>query len=317
MNDRQPLNLPSSNKSYVTCLLPHCGKDVLHLSHHLRNMHANMSINEYNSVVGQVQKTHQKLKRTELLQEEGNKKQYKGLNGDEEKRERNEKEKTIGAKYPPSEVLAADSDPMVITSESNCGNKEGNDRERDEYPNDTEEGDDSEWDCEIEDGYCDEILRYLVHNTTPDGVHFFLTALRSGTTIGQFSQSRLCRVVLGVIPLSTLKCIYRHRKYLTSYYRLIRYHPYPEKEMIHSCIACATTERGKCSCPVLPKSFYVFCRQKCSSDWNCAKCVNFDRGPSHACFDFFHCEICHERYVASTKHQPYPPLNWGRHYTKQ
>ena len=324
MNDRQPLNLPRSKKSHVTSLLPHCGKDVLHLSHHLRNKHSNISVNDYNSVVGQVQNNYENLKRTGLLQEEGNEKQYKEVNAEEEKLEKIEKEKTIGAKCSTSssEVLFTVSDPVGITSQSNDDNKEGDDRERDEEINESfashiEEGGDSELDCDIEDGYSDEILRYLVHNTTPDGVRFFLTALRSGKTITQFSRSRLCRVILGEMRLSTLQCIYRHRKYLTSYYRLERYHPYPEKGMIHSCVACAATERGKCSCPVLPKSFYVFCRQKCSSDWNCAKRVNFDRGPSHACFDFFHCTICHERYVASTKHHPYPPLHWGHHYTIQ
>lgn len=226
------------------------------------------------------------------------------MNAEEEKRERIEKEELIEATCLPVEVLAPDSDPVVGTSEIQ---RQANDREQDkdleeEYAIDKEKGDDSEWDREIEDGYSDEILRYLVHNTTPHGVRFFLT------TIAEFSQSRLGRVMFGEVHLSMLQCIYRHRQYLTSYYRLRRYHPYHEKEMIHSCVL---------SCPVLPKSFYVFCRQECSSDWNCAKCVSFDRGPSHACFDFFHCGICHERYVASSKHHPYPPLNWRRNYTVQ
>ncbi|XP_067030558.1 uncharacterized protein [Acropora muricata] len=243
MNDRQSLNLSHSNKSYVTCLLPHCGKDVLHLSHHLRNKHSNMKVNEYHSTVDQVRKAYQS-EGTKRLEKEGNKNR-------------------------------------------------------------------THLDSNIENGNSDEILRYLVHNTTPDGVRFFLTAVGSGKTIAQFDRSWLCRVVLGEMQLSTFQCIYRYRKYLTSYYRLERYHPYPEKGMIHSCVACAATERGKCSCPILPKSFYVFCRQKCLIDWNCTKCINFDRGPSHACFDFFHCAICHELYVASTTHSPYPPENWG------
>ena len=72
MNDRQSLNLSHSNKSYVTCLLPHCGKDVLHLSHHLRNKHSNMKVNEYHSTVDQVQKAYQS-EGTKRLEEEGNK----------------------------------------------------------------------------------------------------------------------------------------------------------------------------------------------------------------------------------------------------
>ncbi|XP_068757677.1 uncharacterized protein [Montipora capricornis] len=279
MNDRQSLNVSHSNKSYVTCLLPHCGKDVLHLSHNLRNKHSNMKVNEYYSTV---RKTYQS-ERTERLE----KRQSKMVTMKEEKREIAEKEKTIVAKYSPSEVLPADSDPVVITSESNLKvyNKKADEGERDE---------------EIDEGYANDIQEEDE------------STVKSGKTVAQFSRSRLCRVVLGEMHLSTLQCIYRYRKYLTSYYRLERYHPYPEKEMIHSCVACAATERGKYSCPILPKSFYVFCRQKCLIDWNCDKCVNFDRGPSHACFDFFHCAICHERYVASTRHSPYPPENWGR-----
>lgn len=220
----------------------------------------------------------------------------------ERKPERNKKEERIEAED--SEVLASDSDQEG----SSAGYKERGDRERKEKiaesdTSDTEEVN-SQFDMDLQDGYTDEMLRYLVHNTTPDGVRFFLAALRSGTTVVQFSRSRLCRDVLGERDLPMLQCIYRHRQYLTSYYRLQKYYPYPENDMIHSCAACDATERGKCSCPILPKSFYVFCRQKCSGDWHCAKCVNFDRGPSHACFDFFHCEICHDRYVTSTKLQP-------------
>ena len=201
-------------------------------------------------------------------------------------------------------MLASDSDQEG----SSAGKKERGDREREEKiaesdTSDTEEVN-SQFDMELEEGYSDEMLRYLVHNTTLDGVRFFLAALRSGTTVVQFSRSRLCRDVLGERDLPTLQCIYRHRQYLTSHYRLQKYYPYPESDMIHSCAACDATERGKCSCPILPKSFYVFCRQKCSGDWHCAKCGNFDRGPSHAYFDFFHCAICDDRYVTSTKHQP-------------
>ena len=90
------------------------------------------------------------------------------------------------------------------------------------YANDIQKEVDIKLDSNIENGNSDEILRYLVHNTTPDGVRFFLTAERSGKTIAQFSRSWLCRVVLGEMHLSTLQSIYRYRKYLTSYYRLER-----------------------------------------------------------------------------------------------
>ena len=155
--------------------------------------------------------------------------------------------------------------------------------------------------------YSDDQLRNLVHNTTPDGVRFFFTSLKRGTTITQFSHLTSCKVTLGTLPVSMLKDIYAFRKHLLSLYRMAQYYPYPDKNMIDSCLACGASEKGQCSCPVLPKSFYVFARQKCPSHWNCKKCINFDCRGSHACFDFFHCSRCHEEYVASTKYMPYPP----------
>ena len=45
MNDRQP-HFASQSRSRVTCMLPGCGKEVLHLSKHLKNTHA-MSATDY------------------------------------------------------------------------------------------------------------------------------------------------------------------------------------------------------------------------------------------------------------------------------
>ena len=297
MNDCQPL--PSqSNQKRVTCLLPDCGRDIIHLSLHLKNRHSNMSIAEYNSVVRQLQDA--KEKKIKRLQEDlANKIKDKGLNIINVEEEKVEKitEHQVNVITDDSEVLAPDSEPSEVESgvESE-GGEQGDGSEQGDIPSDQEIN------------HCsDEKLRFLVHNTTPDGVRFLLSSLQiSGSSIKKFRQSQLCRAVLGELPVSTLQDIYCHRKYLTSFYRLGRYYPYPDKKMICSCLACGAVERGRCSCPVLPESFYVFCRQRCSSEWNCKKCINFDRGPSHACFDFFHCTVCHERYVASTKYQPYP-----------
>ena len=104
-------------------------------------------------------------------------------------------------------------------------------------------------------GFSGEKLRFLVHNTTPDGVRFFLSFLMRRESIKTFSKSKICRVMFGKMLVSTLKEIYLHRKYLTSFCRLGRNYPYPDKGMIHRCIACGATERGKCVCPILPKYF--------------------------------------------------------------
>lgn len=103
----------------------------------------------------------------------------------ERKPERNKKEERIEAED--SEVLASDSDQEG----SSAGYKERGDRERKEKiaesdTSDTEEVN-SQFDMDLQDGYSDEMLCYLVHNTTPDGVCLFLASLRSGTTVVQFS----------------------------------------------------------------------------------------------------------------------------------
>ena len=49
MNDNQPILPPIHLR--VTCLLPGCGKEILHLSHHLKNIHCGMCVTEYHAVV--------------------------------------------------------------------------------------------------------------------------------------------------------------------------------------------------------------------------------------------------------------------------
>lgn len=313
VNDNQPILHSPSSDLRVTCLLPGCGKQILHLSHHLKNMHSGMRVSEYHLEI--TIKEEIKERRSKQLQEEGKEMENEEVVKDR-KLEKVENDENSQVKDHES-VNAPDSD--VSDGENNNPSCEQEEDDCEEVGGLTVEYSKP---CNIESnpeqveeitiqglhvhGFSDENLRFLVHNTTPDGVRFFLSSLVRGGSIKTFSQSNICRVMLGEMDVSTLEEIYLHRKYLTSFYRLGRNYPYPDKAMIHRCIACGATERGKCVCPILPKSFYVFCRQECFSDWNCKKCINFDRGPSHACFDFFHCTRCHEQYVSSTKHQPYP-----------
>lgn len=105
--------------------------------------------------------------------------------------------------------------------------------------------------------YSKEKLRYLVHNTSPDGVRLLLVFVKRRGVLAEFHGSKFCRDIFGKMPFSTVKEIYLYRKYLTSFYQLARFYPYPDKE-INSCFACDVMEKGQCSCPVLPKSFYIF-----------------------------------------------------------
>ena len=75
-------------------------------------------------------------------------------------------------------------------------------------------------------GFSDEKLRFLVQNTTPDGGRFFLSSLIRGGGFKAFTQSEVCGVLLGKIPVSNLKEVYLHCKYLTSFYCMGRNYPY-------------------------------------------------------------------------------------------
>ena len=88
------------------------------------------------------------------------------------------------------------------------------------------------------DTYSKEKLRYLVHNTSPDGVRFLLVYVKGKGGLAEFRRSKLCTDILGKMPFSTVKTIYLYRKYLTGFYQLARFYPYPDKEMINSCLAC-------------------------------------------------------------------------------
>ena len=153
----------------------------------------------------------------------------------------------------------------------------------------------------------DDKLRFLVHNSSADGLRFLLTFMKKHHSLVAFSQSQLCRVFFKDATLSILRDIYIHRQHLASYYRLSRFYLYPDNGMIKSCLACDITEQGHCTCPVLPKAFYVYCKQECPIYFKCTKCVGFNAGASHKCFDFYHCKRCTEEYNASARYQPYPP----------
>ena len=52
--------------------------------------------------------------------------------------------------------------------------------------------------------YHDEHLRFLVHNTTADGIHFMLTAIKMWNTAWQNSRSQKFAVFFGDVPILTL-----------------------------------------------------------------------------------------------------------------
>ena len=337
MNDQQP-HFASQSRSRVTCMLPGCGKEVLHLSKHLKNIHAmsatdylakveeeresqgkRKSPSKYHTNIDKTNETH-KIKNDESVHD----KETTGM-GFEPVPE-SDLSKTSTVQDSPDVFRTEDKDPettgMVFEAvpESDSSVLDFTEQERPDVLR-TEDKDAVNFEPsklvleELNpDTYSEEKLRYLVHNTSPDGVRFLLVYVKRKGGLADFHRSKLCTDILGNMPFSTVKEIYLYRKYLTSFFRLARFYPYPYKEMINSCLACDVMGKGQCSCPVLPKSFYIFCRQKCSSDLNYKKCIYFDHRTSH-CFDFFHCKRCDEDYKASTRHQPYPQINNGANQT--
>jgi len=65
-NDNQPKRrvLEKSGKSRVTCLLPGCFKEVIHLSRHIRNVHS-ISVSDYRSMLGIKEREKRKQQRRE------------------------------------------------------------------------------------------------------------------------------------------------------------------------------------------------------------------------------------------------------------
>lgn len=303
MNDQQQHFSSKSCRSRVTCTLPGCGKEVLHFAKHLKNIHS-MSATEY--LVRLEERKESKRKRESaplrcgtLHVNESNKTVRKAKSDkhcDKDNKNTSEVLKTVSESELAEELNEQD---VSHFNESPSG---------DEHQLQTcKQSQHAEMILQelTPTEFSEEKLRYLVHNTTADGVRFLLVFLKRKGSLEEFYRTELCKTVLGNMPYSTIADIFLCRKYLTSFYRMSRYYPYPDKEMISNCLACDVIQKGQCSCPVLSKAFYVFCRQKCSSDLNCRKCVQFDHRLAH-CFDFFHCQRCDAQYKASSRHQPYP-----------
>ena len=159
-----------------------------------------------------------------------------------------------------------------------------------------------------------EKLRYLVHNSSPEGIRFLLAFMKKHYSLPAFFRSQLCRVFFPKTTLLTLKDIYINQQHLTSYYRMLRFYPYPDNAMINNCLACNFTEQGQCTCPVLPEEFYLYCKGTCPTTFHCMKCEGEKHRGSHKCLDFYRCERCNDEYQAFCRQQPYPQYSHERSY---
>ena len=177
MNDNQSILPPSHLR--VTCLLPGCGKEILHISHHLKNMHCDMCLTEYHT-------EEIKERRSKQLQEEGKEMKNKEVMK-HKKLEKVQNESSLVKGH--EGVLGLDSD--ITDGENNyCYCEQDDSDQVKEKTVQYSEPSDVEINHKQEEGVCKQVeettvqelhvngfsgekLRFLVHNTTPDGVRFF------------------------------------------------------------------------------------------------------------------------------------------------
>ena len=151
---------------------------------------------------------------------------------------------------------------------------------------DSEENESLEW------------LRFLVHNTNSYSLRSLLIYLKQhpSRSINDYYHTKLREDVFGTISLSFLKNVYVKRHKLLSYYKRLGYFPNEGGRRVGTCLACGK-KGGKCDCPKISQSFYVYCRYHCPLKFGCNKCKKTSAKKNfHDCFDFFFCKTCDEYY---------------------
>lgn len=139
-----------------------------------------------------------------------------------------------------------------------------------------------------------ELFRFLIHNTSAYRVRSLLCFIcEKGKSVQDYHNSTLCRDVFGPVGLGFLEQVFEHRIPLMTYYRQYQrlgIFPFIERR-VNNCLAC-TEKDGRCKCPALDVSVFLFCRVSCDAEhYDCRICKNWTVR-SHLCYDFFFCEIC-------------------------
>lgn len=341
-NDRKPYPSPQAQRAWVKCLFPSCGKQVMHLHNHVKNVHS-LEMKDYKlrfatekpdkpdkSEVAFVNT----IDKWDGMKEDGYALEENISGNMRDMNIRKENVESIGGNARKSEHIDGNAimedDNMDGTAIMEDDNVDGNALEEDneggnimeDHRTDdlTEEEDSTDGNAREEESprhtsmrnegacfiYSREKLRYLVHNSSPDGLRFLLAFMKRHYSLPAFFKTQLCKVFFKNTTLSVLRDIYIYRQHLTSYFRMSQFYPYPSNAMIKNCLACDLTDRGQCRCPVLPEDFYLYCKGACPHSFRCIRCEGDPNRASHKCLDFYHCKRCDFEYKASAKHQPYP-----------
>ena len=298
MNDSKTV-LPSGVRLREKCEIPGCGKQVLHLGRHIKNIHK-MGMSSYRAKIkSDAEKRSKKIVNNICIPETPIQKaiEYSGndsVNCIPESPTCSEiKKDEKGTDNAHVKALFKDDLPAV-RSKTNRANVSSmqlplDNEENDEY---TVSANDDEFEFSF-DRFC-----FIKHQVTPYGV-LALCAFLKKKSLSQFFLSKLCRNIFGPLTLSQLNDVYKYRQYLNGYFRFVRYLKYRLdhdviKSRIGSCLACGA---GNCTCPIPSKTFYLEVKKfKCADETDRRICKRTRKSVDHDCFDFFHCKVCAKYY---------------------
>ena len=130
----------------------------------------------------------------------------------------------------------------------------------------------------------EEFLRFCVHNTNLYSVLATHHAMKEGKKDPAMVLHILSKKKMSIEYCRNLIDMDLLQK-LHGYYRFSEFYPYAKEKCISGCAS------RPCSCGLLPRSFYSFCKRACNPLLNCTVCKNWGSG-YHTCPDFFECEVC-------------------------
>ena len=331
MNDRLPRPLETS-QLLVSCPLPNCGKTVKYLAKHKKNQHSQKELDNFTrqkKLESNIPCPSQESVHMQELSGSLNVEGGQGLDNFKQipvnSKKIAEKEvagTTVRGKMSDEDddgvpdqcakpTCAAHSTALCITSTASVKRDRNCDYKRSQQTHSGME----HLNLDENTVYSEDKLRFLIHSMTADGLRFFLAFVArekrspSCTELTQifkkFCNSKLCKALFqDNVTFAMLVDIYKSRKVLYSFYRHSQFYPLPENNMIANCLACKMNDNGQCSCPILPISFYLHCRQRRDlSVYPCSKCQKVDGILTHMCLDFYHCKKCNEEYNTSLKYK--------------
>ena len=260
MNDNKSIQ-PTGLKSRVMCMLPGCGKEVLHFAHHLKNKHK-MNMTCYKVKI----KPQAKAETYSCSFRSGVDNDNNTLSAnvacstntlvgnmnhtliDEDNHMVNDRNNTLG-NSPNIQTGVNTVDDKVVDVENGDQSDFADDTHDDnssyrlaDLIRDTK-GETETKHQTTEDDFSLEHLCFIKHQVTFYGLLALLAYLKTGS-INDFFKSPMCKDIFGKITRSVLNDIYRYRKYLMSIFRVARFSCYPVELKKINMGVCMWYKRG-------------------------------------------------------------------------